>query len=160
MSTVVARRVASLPERSAPGTWEKVVDILAPDRNDPAREELLKVSGVAASVITAESPTQSAIVMYGGGPRVRVYCVYYDDAIARDGLNETPVATSVTGAGWKLSLPCPADDLEWTLRKLASLSDRVTARAEGEELSEDDNGRAQSSASNPLTVDKAEFLKP
>jgi len=160
MSTVIARRVASLPERGAPATWDKVIDVLAPDPGDPARDELKRVGGVAASVIAAESPAQNAMVMYGGGPRVRLYCVYGDDAITRDGVKEDPVSTSVTGPGWKLSLPCPSDDLEWTQRKLKSLSERVTARAEGEDVAEDDEAGASKSAANPLAVDKAAFLKP
>jgi hypothetical protein len=56
-----------------------VIDILAPDETDPARNELKKVSGVAASIIAAESPAQHAIVhVTAGGLRVRVYCVYGD----------------------------------------------------------------------------------
>jgi hypothetical protein len=160
MTTVVARRVASLPERSAPATWEKVIDILAPDRDDPARDELKKVSGVAASVIAAESPASNAIVMHGGGLRVRLYCVYGDDAITREGLNEAAVASSATGDGWKLSLPCGPADLEWTQRKLKSLSERVTARAEGDELPDESEARADAGADDELTVNKAGFLKP
>jgi hypothetical protein len=160
MSTVFARRVASLPERGAPTTWAKVVDILAPDPTDPARDELMRVGGIAASIIAAESPAQSAIVMYGGGPRVRLYCVYGDDAITGDGVNEDPLAASVTESGWKLSLPCPAEDLEWTQRRLKSLSERVTARKDGDELADEADAARSRSATNPLTVDKAAFLKP
>lgn len=160
MSSVLARHVASLPERGAPATWDKVIDILAPDPADPARDELKRVAGVAASIIAAESPAQNAMVMYGGGPRVRLYCVYGDDAITRDGVKEDPLATSVTGLGWKLSLPCPSDDVEWTQRKLKSLSDRVTARAEGEDVADEDEAGASNSAATSLTVDKAAFLKP
>jgi hypothetical protein len=160
MSTVMARRVASLPERGAPATWDKVIDVLAPDPADPARDELKRVAGVAASIIVAESPARNAMVMYGGGPQVRLYCVYGDDAITRDGVKEDPVTTSVTGSGWKLSLPCPPDDIEWTQRKLRSLSEHVTARREGEDVAEEDEAGGSKSAVNPMTVDKAAFLKP
>ena len=159
MSTVVARRVASLPERSAPATWEKVIDILAPDENDPARDELKKVSGVAASIIAAESPAQHAMLMHGGGLRVRVYCVYGDDAITREGLNEAALASSATGDGWNLSLPCSSADLEWTQRKLKSLSARVTAREEGEDLPNEIEASAHAPGGE-LTVNRTGFLKP
>jgi hypothetical protein len=55
------------------------------------------------------------------------------DSITREGLNEAALASSATGDGWNLSLPCAAADLEWTQRKLKSLSARVTARVEGED---------------------------
>ena len=137
-----------------------MINVLAPDPGDPARDELKRVAGVAASLIAAESPAQNAMVMYGGGPRVRLYCVYGDDAITRDGVKEDPVATSVTGSGWNLSLPCPPDDLEWTQRKLKSLSERVSARAEGEDVADEDEPGASKTAQNPLIVDKEAFLKP
>lgn len=37
MSTVLARRVASSPIRTAAQTWAKIVEIIAPDPQSPAR---------------------------------------------------------------------------------------------------------------------------
>jgi len=161
VTTVSARRVASLPERSALATWDKIIDILAPDSSDPARVELTKVGGVAAMLIAAESPKDSPIVLYGGGVRARVYGVFGDDAIAREGLNEQSLGSSGTGEGWKLSLPCSLDDLTWVRRKLKSLSARVKARAGGEDVEDEEApDKAAGGAAASVFVDRSEFLKP
>ena len=47
MSTVLARRVASTPVRAAAQTWAKIVEIIAPDPESPARKEMAKVAGTA-----------------------------------------------------------------------------------------------------------------
>ena len=49
MSTVASRTFASTPKRDAAQTWIAIVDLLTQGRNGPARNELLSVSGVAAS---------------------------------------------------------------------------------------------------------------
>jgi hypothetical protein len=132
MSTVIARQVASSPVRSAADTWARIIAIIAPNTDDPARAALARVGGVAATLIGAEAPKDDAIVVFGGGPRARIYCIFGDDAGLDENLNEDPVKQSVTGAGWQVSLPCLPDDLEWVRRKLKSLSICVTARPIGE----------------------------
>ena len=161
MSTVISRTAAATPKRSPSATWAVIVDILAPDASDPARAELARVASVGAAVIAAEAPQGDAIVMFGGGPRVRVYCAYGDDALLGSGVNEDAVRQSVTGDGWRLSLPCDADDHDWIRRKLESLSSRVTARKAGEDAPSAE--RDQSSASSQqgaATLNLGEFFKP
>jgi hypothetical protein len=159
--TVISRSVCATPKRSALETWAVIVGIIAPDAKDPAREELTKVSGVAASCISAEAPKNDAIVVFGGGPRLRIYCLYNDDAILGDSASEDPVRESVTGDGWRLSLPCEEDDLEWIQRKLKSLSSKVTARKLGDDppAGDEEEKKSLSAASAPA-VDLKEFFKP
>jgi hypothetical protein len=85
MTAVLARRVASTPVRTAVQTWAKIVDIVAPDPKSPARTELAKVAGAACASIASEAPKSAPIVIWGGGPRVRIYAVFDDDAITQDG---------------------------------------------------------------------------
>ena len=40
MSTVLARRVASTPVRTAAPTWARIVEIVAPEPQSAARKEL------------------------------------------------------------------------------------------------------------------------
>ena len=56
MSTVLARRVASTPVRAAAQTWAKIVEIIAPDPESPARKEMAKVAGTACASIRFRSP--------------------------------------------------------------------------------------------------------
>lgn len=157
MSTVVARRVASTPKRTAAQTWDKIVEILAPNPNSDARKELAKVAGVACSSISSEAPRDAAVVVSGTGPRVRVYCVFDEDAITGDGVNEDALSKSPTEGDWKLSIPCQPEDVKWSNGKLADVSSRISARSV-EDDSEDDISESVSS-SHSLTINVEEFLK-
>ena len=75
--------------------------------------------------IADELPRTAPFVLVGAGPRVRVYCLYGDDAVEGDDANESPVDLDGTDADWTLWLPCDADDLDWVTASLAGLP-RVT----------------------------------
>lgn len=158
MSTVVARRVASTPARTARETWDKIMEILAPDPKSDARKELARVAGVACASISSEATKEAAIVVWGGGPRVRVYCVFGEDAITRDGVNEDAVTRSPTEGDWRMSIPCPPEDVEWSKRKLASVTARVSARSPEDDV--DDEGQESNAVARTLTINAEEFLKP
>jgi hypothetical protein len=155
--TVVARRVASIPVRLASETWRRVVELVAPT-NTAARDELLQVTGIAASLITREVMKESAIVVAGEGPRIRVYCVYGEDAIEGARVNEADLVSSPAGSStWTVSLPCPAEDLSWVQASLERISSRITARDMGEApLSETDDEPGAAKAS----INQESFLKP
>lgn len=148
-STVLARTFASVPARTADETWSSIVALLAPDESSDARTELAQVSGVACSCITDETLRDDALVVYGAGPRLRVYCVYGDDAIEGDGVCESALAFVPTDGDWRLSIPCLPEDLEWVSRYLSKVSQRVTTRATGDDVNDlgaraklDDRGRS------------------
>jgi hypothetical protein len=125
--SVIARRFASIPERTAMATWKAISALLASDStSDPARE-LASVAGIASSLITREAMT-APLVVYGSGPRVRIYCLYNEDAIEGDDGNEAPLSFDATAGDWKISLPCPADDLQWAQNSLKAKSTRISAR--------------------------------
>lgn len=158
MSTVVARRVASTPSRTAAETWETIVTIIAPDPKSDARKELTKAAGVACASISSEAPKDAAIVVWGGGPRVRVYCVFDDNAITGDGVNEDALSKSPTEGDWKMSIPCLPEDVKWSNDKLASASTRISARSLEDDI-EDDESVSVSSARS-MSINTREFLKP
>jgi hypothetical protein len=154
--TVLARVVRATPFRPAGEAWEVIVGLLAPD-GGAARDELMKIAGVATSLIAAEAPKDDKIVVWGGGPLVRVSCVYDDDAITGDNANETKLARSPTDGDWRMSLPCAEEDLTWVQAALAKKSARITARKFGEKLDTDaDEGESAATA----TIDKEAFLRP
>jgi hypothetical protein len=158
MSAVVARRIASTPTRTAAETWERIVEILAPDPDSSARMELAKATGVACASISSEATKDAAIVVWGGGPRVRVYCVFDEDAITGDGVNEGVLATSPTEGDWKMSIPCPPEDLTWSNGKLTSVSTRISARSLEDDV--EDDGSESASSARSLSINIEEFLKP
>lgn len=154
MSTVVRRTFVSSPERDAHQTWCAIVDLLCQD-DDSAREELLSVGGVAASVIADRAPENAPIVVTCTGPRTRIYCLYDDDAIDGSDANEDPLGFNPIHGAWAVSLPCADDDLDWVASALFDLSHRITARALSEAADKDDR---ESLTDQPLTPNPAKFL--
>lgn len=152
--TIIARRIASVPARSGVDTWAAIVDLIAPNRESEARKELEEAAGVAYAVIASE--VSAPFVIYGSGPRIRIYCVYGDDALLGDDVNENPLPHDPTEGDWHLSIPCPKEDLEWTRRKVDGC-ERVSIRAEDETVAENE-GRS-TSASREFNVDREAFFR-
>lgn len=157
MSAVIARRVASTPSRTASQTWTKIIEILAPDPASAARAELRNAAGVARASISSEATRDAAVVVWGAGPRVRIYCVFDDDAITGDDVNEDALPRSATDGDWHMSIPCQKEDVFWSSSKLATISDRISARAPDEDVEDDTDSRA---SAPPLTINLGEFFKP
>lgn len=128
MSTVASRTFRSTPQRDALQTWAAIVDLLTQSKAGATRTELLAVAGIAASIITEQAPKDAAIVVTCDGPRTRIYCLYDDDAIEGSNANEDVLGFDPLQGDWRVSLPCPADDLIWVLGALKKHSSRITAR--------------------------------
>jgi hypothetical protein len=159
--TVVARTFCSIPKRSALETWTAIVALLVPKAGSEARLELASVAGIASSLITREA-MNSPIVVYGCGPRVRIYCVYNEEAITGDAANENKLAFDATDGDWHMSLPCPAEDLDWIVGALGKKSKRITARDQAEAVESEDGSQASKAAVNDGTasINMEGFLKP
>ena len=156
MSTVLARRVASTPVRTAVETWACIVEIIAPDPESPARKDLAKVAGTACAAIASEATKEAPMVIWGGGPRVRVYCLFDEDAITQDGLNEDALPKSPTEGDWRMSIPFLAEDVAWSGTSLAAASSRISARSVDDDIADEEPLAA---SATPLSINLAEFLK-
>lgn len=128
MNTVASRAFCSTPERDALQTWTAIVDLLAQGKTGAARTELLAAAGVAASVIADQAPKDAAIVVTCDGPRTRIYCLYDDNAVEGSDASEDALGYDPLKGDWRVSLPCPADDLSWVQGALKKCSSRITAR--------------------------------
>ena len=116
MSTVVSRCIRAVPFRSARDTWQLIVDILMSGGGTAHGRKLESVAGVAAAIITEKSPEQAPIVVCGGGPRVRIYCLY-----AESGSKVIPKRTALSFDRLERTgpcLPCPIADLTWVTEAL------------------------------------------
>ncbi|MGH6866004.1 MAG: hypothetical protein ACREDO_07530 [Methyloceanibacter sp.] len=157
MSTVVSRTFRSTPHRDAHRTWTAIVDLLTQRRPGPARDELMAVAGVAASIIADQAPREAAIIVTCDGPRSRIYCLYDDDAIDGSDAKEDPLGFDPLNGDWRVSLPCAADDLGWVQAALKKRSTRITARdsASTTTINEDSGGAAKGQT---LALDPKGFL--
>ncbi len=156
--SVVARRIRATPERGASDAWQVIVDLIAP-KDGTARRELLGIEGIASSIISTESPKDAAMVVRGKGPRVRMYCLYDDEAISGDDANEAALADCPTDEDWVMSLPADADDVAWVKDALAKKSVRVTVREKSEAF---DDGEEQSkqASTTEAAINMEAFLRP
>lgn len=148
MITVVRRTFRSTPHRDAHATWTAIVDLLTQGKAASAKAELTAVAGIAASVIADQAPKDAPIVVTCDGPRTRIYCIYDDDAIDGADANEDPFGFDPLKGNWRVSLPCPAEDLAWVQSALKQHSSRITAR----------DRDAPVSTVEPTTAAKAEAL--
>jgi hypothetical protein len=136
--TVAARRIVATPARPASEAWQVIVDLLAPQK-ELARKELQSVVGIASMLIADEALKDSPAVVFGAGPRVRLYCLYGEDAVTRDRANESALPFVATEGDWRMSLPCAQEDLSWVQAALRKDSTRITARDLAESVDEADN---------------------
>jgi hypothetical protein len=156
MTTLASRTFASTPGRDAMATWTAIVDLLTNGKRTSARNELLAVAGVAASVIADHGPKEHAIVVTCDGPRTRIYCIYDDDAIEGSDANEDALGFDPLSGDWRVSLPCLPDDLFWVQAALKKHSERITARALGDDVERNDAGNAAAAA--VLVFDQKGFI--
>lgn len=156
MTTVASRVIRSSPHQDSTASWKQIVDLLAQDRNEAAKKELLSVIGVASSIIAERAPKDAAIVVTCDGPRTRIYCLYDEDAIDGSDAKEDLLGYDALKGDWAVSLPCPVEDLAWVQRSLKAKSTRITARDISATLGESGKTAAKSEG---LTLDVEAFLK-
>ena len=89
---------------------------------------------------------------------MRFYCLYGIDAISGENRNENQLPFVATEGDWKMSLPCPEEDLAWVQEALAAKSNRVTARNLNLAVADAGDEKDQA-AFRSLTVDREEFLR-
>lgn len=150
-----ARTFRSTPHRDALDTWKAIIELLTQGRTGADHNELLAVGGTAASVIAEQTVKDAAIVVTCDGPRTRVYCVYDDDAIDGSDAKEDALGYDPLKGDWKVSLPCPADDLDWVNASLEKHSSRITARDSAEATGSE---TAKDGAQVALVLDPKGFL--
>jgi hypothetical protein len=158
MTTVAKRTFRSNPQRDALQTWIAIVDFLTQGSSGDSRTELLVIGGVAASIIAEQAPKDAAIVVTCDGPRTRIYCLYDDEAIEGSDANEDVLGFDPLKGDWRMSLPCPADDLSWVQGALKKHTTRITARDRDTPLSEDTSATATATRAQGLVFDPKGFL--
>lgn len=158
MTTVARREFRSIPHRDASATWSAIVDLLTGGGKDLAKkQELMKVSGVASSVIADLIPRDCPIVVTCDGPRTRVYCCYDDDALDDSSGNEARLGYDALNGDWQVSLPVAEEDLVWVQGALKKNSSRVVARNMDAGLEVEAN--AQAAPGSALVLDIEGFMK-
>jgi hypothetical protein len=157
MATVASRTFRSSPHRDGAETWNAIVDLLTQGTAGDAKRALVAVRGLASSIIADRAPLSAPIIVSCEGPRTRIYCLYDEDAVEGSDANEDALGFDPLKGDWRVSLPCPKDDLTWIQDALRTLSARITARAIDAGISLNDETSAEDAA---LVIDPKGFLRP
>ncbi len=155
--TVIARKIAATPARPASAAWKSIVDLIS-KAETTARAELESIAGIASSLISDETFADSPAVVCGAGPRLRIYCLYDEDATSAEQANENALTFNPTDGDWQMSLPCLPEDLDWVRNELKKKTNRITARDKDAAMNDESEARSASSAS-ALELDQEVFLK-
>ncbi|MDG4769967.1 hypothetical protein [Solwaraspora sp. WMMD792] len=100
-----------MPVRTSVATWDVIINLLTP-AGTSARAELEAVTSTVAMLIAEEYTSEAPIVvMPVAGSRIRIYTLH--GAAAVEGEDPAALATwPLAEAGWRISLPCSAADLD------------------------------------------------
>ena len=118
---------------------------------------MLSIAGIASSMITETVMIESPIVIYGSGPRLRIYCLYDQDATSGSKASESDLSFVPTKDDWNMSLPAPSADLAWVEKALKAKSTRITARDQSDKVEEAEDAEESSVQQNH--IDKEAFLR-
>jgi hypothetical protein len=137
MSSVIARRVASVPARTSEQTWNVVVELVS-EPGSAARAALDAVAGVASMLIAEGYSEGKAIVIRPDrGSRVRIYTLHGEAAVSDD-IDESTLAVCPTAAaGWAVEIPAGPGDLMLATAAFANVSGISAYDATGAASEED-----------------------
>jgi hypothetical protein len=156
MTSVIKRTIRSSPYRDANETWSVIVELLTQGKNNEAGRLLRAITGVACSLITDQAANTAPLIATCDGPRTRIYCLYDDDSIDGIGAAEETLGFDPLQGDWRLSLPCPATELNWVQPALEKYGNRITARDLVTGIANDESSVTKSS---PWTLNVESFLK-
>jgi len=125
MSTIARRFVAS-PARLSSLTWDAISELIC-QADSGARAEFQKVSGLASCILNDEVFAQHPLVVKNKGPRLRVYCLYGEDATSGEDKNEGALSWKPTENEWHVFIPCVAAEVKETAKSLKGKSNKFSA---------------------------------
>ncbi len=136
MSTV-ARRVLASPARLSSATWEAITKLVCKGQA-PATAEFGKVSGIASALLNDELFKSHPLVVKNKGPRLKVYCIYGQDAIAGEGKNEDALSWDPVASDWHAYIPCSPEEFKEIGKLVKSKSSKFSVYDIDEGLSDED----------------------
>jgi hypothetical protein len=160
--SVVARKFSASPARLSSATWKAISAIIC-QSDTAAAAEFAKVAGIASCLINDRQFAKTPMVIKNDGPRLRIYCLYGDDAVDEDQKNEAALTWKPTEGSWLAFMPCHKDELADFKNQLTGRSANffVYDAAEGLDIEEavGEEKEVKNEASTSLAVDWEAFKK-
>lgn len=150
--SVISRRFAASPARTASEVWQAIVNIIAAD-SITAKQQLNDITGIVASIISDETPAKNPITVIGSGPRLRVYCLFGDDAIG-DEANEAALTWKPFENNWEIYFPVEDADYDWVSKLLKEKGAQFKTYKAGEKIKaeEEEEDNKSESGFNQLSI--------
>lgn len=144
--SVVSRRFTASPVRTASETWTAIVNTIASD-SETAKQELNNITGIAASLISDETPAKTPITIIGSGPRLRIYCLVGAEAIEGEA-NEASLTWNLFEKDWEIYFPVEDADLAWVTKALNEKNKKFKTYKVDEKINDEDDAEEQKTGSN------------
>ena len=156
--SIVARKFSASPARLSSETWTAIA-MLVCQGDENALTEFTAIIGIGSSLLNDQLLEAHPMVVVSKGPRLRIYCLYGEDAISGEDAHEEALSWKPTKAEWHAFLPCTADELKAIEKALKSKSNKFSAYDVDVGLPEDAKDHAESSDSAKASIDFAAFKK-
>jgi hypothetical protein len=148
--SVITRKFSACPVRTAANAWNTIVDVIA-SASANARSELLKIEGIAASIISDATPEKNPIIVIGSGPRLRIYCLYEQGST--EDKNESALNWNPFEGDWEIHLPADKEELSWVRKALSGKGTRFKVYEAGTTPALEDEDKSAGQQSRELTID-------
>ena len=156
--SIVARKFNASPARLSSVTWAAIAKLVC-GNDEKALAEFTAVTGIGSSLLNDQLFESNPMVVVSKGPRLRIYCLYGEDAISGENANEESLSWKPTEEEWHAFLPCAADELKEVKKALKSKSTKFSAYDVDVGLPEDATDHMESSDSAKASIDFAAFKK-
>ena len=153
--TVVTRKFSARPQRTASETWAAIINAIALD--ETVQNILNNISGLASSIIADETPESNSITVIGSGPRLRIYCIYGEDAVTGEN-SESKISWNIFETDWQIHFPVKKDDLEWTNKALQKKGTNFFAYEIGEKIGSTNENTSNDSNQITINISKLKEL--
>lgn len=151
--SIVVRNFLASPVRLSSRTWEAISALIC-QSDSVARSEFDKISGLASCIINDEIFAENPLVVKNKGPRLRVYCLYGEDATSGEDKNEDVLTWKPTEKEWHAYIPCASEEVEETTKSLKAKSKKFSIYDVKVGVPDDETASsAESIKSKPGTVD-------
>lgn len=156
--SVVARKFNASPTRLSSETWSAIAALVC-GSDEKALTEFTTVTGIGCSLLNDQLFEANPMVVVNKGPRLRIYCLYGENATSGEDANEEPLSWKPTEDEWHAFLPCTAEELKETKKALKSKSPKFSAYDVEVGLPEDAKEHAENSESAKAIIDFSAFKK-
>lgn len=154
--SVIARKFNASPARLPSETWSAIAALIC-GSDGKALAEFAAVIGIGSSLLNDRLFEGDPMVVVSKGPRLRVYCLYGEDAMSGEDASEETLSWKPTEDEWHVFIPCTADELKETTKALKSKSAKFSAYDIEVGLPEDAKEHAENSDSAKATIDLSAF---